>query len=354
MLDGMWALAWTDQDHLYLARDPWGEVPLHWGYTKHQQVVYASEVAALLALGALPGSIRWVEPGTVNLISENGNTVTRRWAERVNLRPTDNDGSLRDLLTDGVVNRMTSDAPVAVLASGGLDSSAILAILVEQGYKPTTYTAVYDPRSKDYQHAKAVTSHLGLELVPVQVPDPTTDAVREAITATEMPHKAQIEIALGCLALARALSSDGFKVVLSGEGSDELWGSYGMAYHGIKRKGWHQHRHDEFANQHRKNFARTNKVFMRHGVEARLPFLHDPLVRFGLRQTQGAVTANGKHVKAILGHAVEDLLPRSSVWRTKAAFQTEARLDKAAARTVAAPARFYRAEHSRLFSGVKP
>ena len=71
-----------------------------------------------------------------------------------------------------------------------------------------------------------------------------------------MNYKAQVEIAWPCIKLAQRIASDGFKVILSGEGSDELWASYGMSYHGIKTYGWDEYRIKLFGSQERKNFAR--------------------------------------------------------------------------------------------------
>ena len=95
----------------------------------------------------------------------------------------------------------------------------------------------------------------------------TKKDLENLIYKIEMPYKAQIEIAWACDVLARRISEDGFKVVYSGEGSDELWASYGMSYHGIVKDGWYNYRRKLFSGQAHKNFARCNKVFMEYGVE---------------------------------------------------------------------------------------
>jgi asparagine synthase (glutamine-hydrolysing) len=186
----------------------------------------------------------------------------------------------------------------------------------------------------------------------------TQASLTEAVRAIEMPHKAQIEIALACLPLAQAIQADGHKIVLSGEGSDELWSSYGLSYHTVQRKGWFQSRWDTYLGQHRKNFARTNKVFMAHQIEPRLPFLSIPLARYALTINEQMVRwskpgTKGTHEKAILATAMQGLLPESFAWRRKAAFQTKAGLDQAAAAVVGNPQAFYRAEFDRIFGGVK-
>src|SRR5690606_20503727 len=102
------------------------------------------------------------------------------------------------------------------------------------------------------------------------------------IQTIEQPFKAQIEIGWACLHLARQIAADGYRVTYSGEGSDELWASYGFAYHGIQQHGWYDYRRDLFLDQARKNFVRCNKIFMAASVECRLPFLSTPLVEYAL------------------------------------------------------------------------
>ena len=91
---------------------------------------------------------------------------------------------------------------------------------------------------------------------------------------------------------------------------------------------------------------------MRYGVEARLPFLHEPFIARMLDATQDEVTARRRHPKAILAQVAEPLIGADLAWRAKAAFQTDARLDQAAARAVADPARFYRQTFADTFRGV--
>ena len=362
LLHGMFALAWIGQTGtLYLARDEFGEVPLHFGWTPERRFVYASEIGPLLELGAARSTVAWLRPGHVLSVTPGGITRMEPWTRfletkvDIQVTPEQAAAELADLLSIGATSRMTADVPVAVLASGGLDSTAVVVSLVQAGFSPPLYTAVHDPRSADLRHARIVAKELSLPLVEVPV-KVSADVLARAVRVSEQPHKAQVEIAAACLPLAEAIASDGFKVVLSGEGSDELWGSYGLSYHGIRKQGFGPYRRDLFVGQHRKNFARVNKVFMAAGVEARMPFLEPDLVRFGLRLSQPVVTDGGRHLKAVLAHGVEatGLIPQSTVWRTKRAFQTEARIDSSAAAAVASPRAYYWAEYERTFRGVTP
>jgi asparagine synthase (glutamine-hydrolysing) len=350
MFDGMFALAWVQADGiLRLARDPYGEVPLHYGLTEDRQFVYCSEITPMLTMGVDPSTIRWVQPGHIVTVTAEGSIESRRWY----IEPEDNpNNSVRQLLKTGVRNRLIGDTPMAYLLSGGLDSSAVAALGKPNG--AVAYTAVHYTKSRDRRCAHEIAERLGMILIEVPIPVPTADDMKNVIRYIEQPHKAQIEISWACIHLAKRLQADGIKIVLSGEGSDELLGSYGMAYHGIKQHGFRGYREKIFVGQHRKNFARTNKVFMRFGIEARLPFLHPPLVTHLLARSQDEVTMNKRHPKAILASAVEDLIGTSVAWRPKAAFQTDARIDQSAARTISDPAKLYKQTFATEFAGVKP
>ena len=162
---------------------------------------------------------------------------------------------------------------------------------------------------------------LNIELVEVKVEPPTVDDVKDIINTIEMNYKAQIEIAWPCIKLAQRIASDGFKVVLSGEGSDELWASYGMSYHGIEEHGFEEYRLRLFGSQERKNFSRCNKIFMKYGVECRLPFLNTELVETALGMEQDIVWDTKLRPKAVLQDSYINLLPEEIVKRKKMAFQ---------------------------------
>lgn len=345
---GMFAVAWVASDNvLRIARDAYGEVPLHYGFTTDNRFVYGSEIAAVLAHGAHPTTIRWVNPGGIIRVYPDSRIEYDRWHHSPAYGETDDIGAL---LRQGVRDRLTADVPVGLLVSGGLDSSLIAALAARPDLP--AYTAVHHAKSSDHRAARKLAERLGLQLIEVRVPSPTADDLADVVRIIEQPHKAQVEIAWACLHLARRLQKDGIRVVLSGEGSDELLGSYGMSYHGIKQYGWRGYRERTFIGQHRKNFARTNKVFMRYGVEARLPFLHEPFIARILDATQDEVTAHRRHPKAIIAQVAEPLIGADLAWRTKAAFQTDARLDQAAAKAVTDPTRFYRQAFSETFGGV--
>jgi len=211
------------------------------------------------------------------------------------------------------------------------------------------YTAVLDRKSKDLRAAREVAAALRIELREIRVPPPSADDLAKVVRVIEQPYKAQVEIGWACLRLAQAMHSDGFKVTFSGEGSDELWGSYGFAYHALKTQDWHTYRKNLFLTQARKNFPRCNKVFMAHSVECRLPFLHPPLVEFALSLPQRVVQDGKARPKAVIQDAMAGLLPAIVTRRPKVAFQDGMGLKAVIESRLASPQSFYAAEYRRTF-----
>ncbi|MFF4403824.1 asparagine synthase-related protein [Streptomyces sp. NPDC001404] len=258
---------------------------------------------------------------------------------------------LSHALARAVDRRVISDVPVCALLSGGIDSAAIVLELTRHHPDLTCYTARLDPRSTDLRLARATADMLGVHLIEVPVKPPTTDDLAIAVATIEQAYKAQVEIAWPCLALAAAMRADGFKVTYSGEGSDELWASYGFAYRGIATTGWYTYRRNLIAAQAVRNFPRVNKAFMAHSIEGRLPFLDPDLVALALSMPREAVqdgdTPSGR--KAVLQRAYRGRLPAPVTARAKIAFQDGLGLKGAISSVLANPARYYRAEHHRLY-----
>lgn len=361
-LDGMFAFAWTslrNPDLIFLARDRFGEMPLHLGSAKDAggqwRQVFASEYKALQAMGCPAKSIHDVPPGHTVTLSREGWAEAHLWydppAAPFVPQPTRDTASARlySLLETAVLDRMMSDVPICTLLSGGLDSSIVAYFLARATPLLTAYTAVYDAASRDLRLARRVAAHLRIRLIEVPVPTPTADDLAHVVSVIEMPHKAQIEIGWPCLKLAERMQADGCKVTFSGEGSDELFGSYGLAYHGIQKMGWHAFRKDSFLTQARKNFMRANKIFMGHSVECRLPFLHYPLVEYVLGLSQTVVADKG-HPKAVLAEAFRGLLPDEVLDRPKVAFQDGLGLKAAIPKVLADPRRFYRVEYDKQYN----
>jgi asparagine synthase (glutamine-hydrolysing) len=357
-LDGMYGLAWHDTRRpgvLHAARDRHGEVPLH--VHRALPLLVASELKAFRALGRRCGkAVVDVEPGEWWELYPAG-AITRHVYHQLTATPDPGltretaAPALRHALARAVDRRVISDVPVCALLSGGIDSAAIVAELVRHHPGLTTYTAVLDPRSADLRCARETAEALGVTLVEVPVEPPTADDLSHALAVIEQPYKAQVEIAWPCLALAEAMSADGYRVTYSGEGSDELWASYGFAYRSIQAHGWYRARRDLIHAQAVRNFPRVNKAFMSAGVEGRLPFLDPDLVTLALSMPMDVVrdadTPTGR--KAVLSAAYRDALPASVTRRGKVAFQDGLGLKPLITRALPNPVRYYRAEHTRIY-----
>lgn len=353
-MEGMWGMAWMREGigsegmSLFVARDRFGEVPLYF----HPHPLIASELKAIKAAGLDPSEAQLLTPGGVAY------RVGGRWhslpyytppTRTTDLNLKSAARGLRSRMDAAVAERMMSDVPICTLVSGGIDSAIITMLLAKANPNITAFTAVLDVDSRDARMSRALCKHLGIELIEVPVPVPTAEDLERVVEIIEMPYKAQVEIAWACLHLAAEISERGFKVTYSGEGSDELWASYGMSYHGIEKHGWDMHRRLTFAAQHRKNFPRANKVFMHHGVECRLPFLHRSVVEFALSLPMSAVRSEG-NLKGILAEAYRGELPDEILDRPKVAFQTGMGLKDAIAEAMPRkPAQMYRDTYRAMY-----
>jgi asparagine synthase (glutamine-hydrolysing) len=346
-IDGMFALAWVhDGEGAWLARDRYGEIPLHLGVDADNRLCWASELKALRGCIAL----RHVQPGHLVDLQAQRAQAWYELPEGAMALPLEQAAEdLRGYMAAACAKRAAAaDVPTCTLLSGGIDSAAIAVELRAHLPDLVAYTAVLNRRSRDLTCARSVADDLGLKLVEVPVEPPTADDLARVVVEIEQPHKAQVEIAWACLALAEAMRADGFRVTYSGEGSDELWASYGQSYHGIARYGWNAYRHRLVRDQARKNFARANKVFMARSVEVRLPFCDRFVVEHALSLPRSAVVSDG-HPKAILASAYADSLSRQICERPKLAFQDGLGLKVKAAAAVAAPKRFYAVEYERRY-----
>lgn len=350
-LQGMFAVAWAeDGETLYLARDRFGEVPLH--IAKQSPFAFASEKKALLAMGCYPQAIDDLAPGHYAIVTSKRIQLCCYYAPPItplNITREQAAHELYTLVGKGATERTIADVPVCTLLSGGIDSAAVAYWLKKTFPNLVAYTAVYNPKSSDLKNARLTAKALGIELREVKVSLPTADNLSEVISCIEMDYKAQIEIGWACLQLAKQIHADGFKVTYSGEGSDELWASYGFAYHALKTQNWHVYRRDLFLSQARKNFVRCNKIFMAHSIESRLPFLNTQLVEYALSLPIHAVQNTKSKPKAVMQDAFRRVLPVSVVDRPKVAFQDGMGLKEAIAHKLPSPERYYRAEYARLY-----
>lgn len=341
-VEGMFAFAWSRGTSApLLARDRYGKIPLYvrrvgagFEWASERKAWASGAQATPLA----PGSFLDLTTGKVH-----------RW---YTLPATSRHSSadVLALLRAGVERRMVADAPLCVLASGGLDSTLILAIAKRLRPDIIAYAAKYSDASPDLLAARAVCKEFGVPLREVQVAAPTASLIEQAIHAIEIPSKAQTEIALLCLPLARRIAADGFKVCLSGEAADELFGGYGNMAIAASQAGadWRAIRVAQLEKMSRGNFVRCNKAFMSAGVECRLPFMDRNLVECVLALDKAQCPPG----KGLLKRAAAGLAPTAIIKRQKETFQGASGMADACAKTVAHPTLFYNATVRKMFGGL--
>ena len=360
MVEGMFAIAFTQGDgSITIVRDRHGEVPLHYSLTSglFPSFSFCSEIKGLVALGEKGKDIKMLEPGGYIKVSSDHKITEGLWynicehiTDTSSWNQLESQIKIGDNIEHGSYERTVSDVPVACLLSGGIDSAITTLIASQHIPNLVTYTAVYNENSKDLRSAREVAKYLGVELREVRVSPPSVDDINDVINTIEMPYKAQVEIGYPCIQLARKIHEDGFKVIMSGEGSDELWASYGMSYHGIKEKGWTNYRIGLFGSQHRKNFSRCNKIFMKYGIECRLPFLNTQLVENSLGLSQDKVWDGKSRPKAILQEAFRGRLPDNIIDRKKVAFQDGMGIKSLYEDVVENPKKYYTTQYKNNFS----
>ena len=313
-LRGEFAFAIADKtaDRVYLARDPLGVKPLYW--SRHDSHLYvASELKALVPVG---GPVREVPPGHHGWASPGGDPAVTAYVDL--LRMGDGDEPVTDTaeaakqvraaFEDSIRVRVDTDLTVGVILSGGLDSTLTLLHVREMHPDCVAFT-IGAPDSEDVRYARRVArdlhvEHEVIELPPGQIRLPD---IREAIRVAELTEYGDVINAVISRLLFARVRRHGVKVVLCGDGSDELFGGYEMYRQPdpALRQRIFQHK---LHNLGRTELQRVDRTSMGQGVEARVPFLDLELVRLAMRLPIELKIREGQE-KWILRHAFADILP---------------------------------------------
>ncbi|HXM56037.1 MAG TPA: asparagine synthase-related protein, partial [Candidatus Dormibacteraeota bacterium] len=320
----------TVRGRLLAARDHLGIKPLYWSRTRAGDLLVSSELKAFLAVDGVE-RIEVVPPGAfleLALDAPDASWSETRYAEvgcaeDPDLAGLDEEsllGLLRDRLLAAVAARVPS-FPYAVALSGGVDSAAVLALAARCG-SPVTAYAAGNPRSPDLPHARRLCRELGVPLV--EVPAPDEDALAARLTSTiwrvETWEWPVITHSLAMDELAAAAAADGHRVVLSGEGSDELFGGYWRDRVPAPAE-LHAERSRRLSELHRTNCRRLDRIGMAHTLEFRVPFLARPVTDLARRLPTGLLVRGGL-TKWALRYAVRDLVGDEIAFRPKLTMAT--------------------------------
>jgi asparagine synthase (glutamine-hydrolysing) len=321
-LRGEFAFVIADRSagHVYLARDRLGVKPLYWS-VRNGCLHVASEVKALVPAGApiseVPAGFHgWAGPGRAPRLTSYSDLLEPDAPSEVPASLDDPDEAailIRKALRDSVRVRLDTDLPVGVILSGGVDSSLILlhAFALHPDCVAVTIGA---PGSEDIEYARRLAADLGVkhEVIEISPRDIRLDQIREAIRISELTEYGDIINAVVSVPLFRRVAELGIKVVLTGDGSDELFAGYPM----YSQVGPEQARRlflHKIANLGRTELQRVDRASMAHGVEARVPFLDPALVEVAKRVPMALKSRDGTD-KWILRQAFADILPYY-IWR---------------------------------------
>ena len=353
-LSGIFAFALYDSENdVYLvARDEIGVIPLYQGWDKAGRFYVASE------LKALEGECQTIEefPNGHYFYSKDEKPVRwykREWenfdAVKNNPRATDDKGEiinpsviekLRNGLESAVKQQLMSDVPYGVLLSGGLDSSIIAAITQkfskkriesdskEAAWWPQLHSfAIGLEGSPDLIAAQKAADYIGTVHHEVHFTiQEALDALPDVIYHIETYDITTVRASTPMYLLARVIKSMGIKMVLSGEGSDELFGGYLYFHKAPDAKEFHEELVRKMSKLHLYDCLRANKSLMAWGVEGRVPFLDKEFIDIAMSlnpsDKMNIRLPDGKQrmEKWILRKAFEDMLPEEICWRQKEQF----------------------------------
>lgn len=336
-LNGIFAFALYDKekDCYFIARDHIGIIPLYIGWDAYGNFFVSSE---LKALEGVCKTIKEFLPGHY-LYSRDGEMkkwYKRDWMEYGAVEGNESDiDELRQALESSVHRQMMSDVPYGVLLSGGLDSSIISAIAKKfapkriesqdksEAWWPQLHSfAVGLEGSPDLAAAKKVADHIGTVHHEINFTvQEGLDAIRDVIYHIETYDVTTIRASTPMYLLARVIKSMGVKMVLSGEGADEIFGGYLYFHKAPGAREFHEETVRKISKLHLYDCLRANKSLAAWGVEGRVPFLDKEFMDVAMRlNPKDKMAANGKMEKFILRKAFEDYLPESVAWRQKEQF----------------------------------
>ena len=336
-LDGIFAFALYDveRDEYLIARDPIGVIPLYYGYDKEGRLYVASE---LKALEGQCDSYSVFPPGHVltKCDAKPRRYYERDWFSYDNVK--DNPASvdeLREALEASVRRQMMSDVPYGVLLSGGLDSSIISAVAqkyagnrVETGGKEAAWWprlhsfAVGLRGAPDLLKARLVAEHIGTVHHEIDYTiQEGLDALSDVVYFTETYDVTTIRASTPMYLLARVIKSMGIKMVLSGEGADEIFGGYLYFHKAPSARAFHEETVRKLSKLYLYDCLRANKSLAAWGVEGRVPFLDTEFLDVAMRINPVAKMCPGSVMeKKILREAFSSLLPQEVAWRQKEQF----------------------------------
>ena len=325
----------AEKDEYFIARDHMGIIPLYIGWDKNGTFYVASE---LKALEGICTKIELFPPGHY-MSSKDGKFVKwykRDWTDYEAVK--DNETSIAEVkqaLEDAVHRQLMSDVPYGVLLSGGLDSSVVSAIAKkyserrieaddkEKAWYPQLHSfAVGLEGSPDLAAAKKVADHIGTVHHEIKFTiQEGLDAIKDVIYNIETYDITTIRSSTPMYLMARVIKSMGIKMVLSGEGADEIFGGYLYFHKAPNAQEFHEETVRKLDKLHMYDCLRANKSLAAWGIEGRVPFLDKEFMDVAMSINPKDKMINGERMeKWVVRKAFEDMIPESVAWRQKEQF----------------------------------
>lgn len=339
-LNGIFAFALYDEarDEFLIARDLIGVIPLYIGFDKEGKIYCASE------LKALEGFCDAYEPFLPGHYYSSREGKMTRWYRRdwteygtvsYTLNHTETCNRIKESLEAAVRRQLMSDVPYGVLLSGGLDSSVISAVAKkyasrriesngkQEAWWPQLHSfAIGLKGAPDLAKAREVADFIGTVHHEINYTiQEGLDALRDVIYFIETYDVTTVRASTPMYLLARVIKSMGIKMVLSGEGADEVFGGYLYFHKAPDAKSFHEETVRKLSKLYLYDCLRANKSLSAWGVEGRVPFLDKEFLDVAMRIDPKEKMCPGKTIeKRVVREAFADILPESVAWRQKEQF----------------------------------
>lgn len=328
LLDGVFSIVIIDGDQVVAARDPLGVKPLFYGTDQSGAMWFSSEIKALEESCKEiktfpPGHYYTSLEGFVRYYTPKYETQTPFLKEQEEVF-----SKLRDTLTKATKKRLMADVPLGSLLSGGLDSSLVAAIaareLRKEGKVLKTFSVGLDPDTDDLKKAREVSEHIGSDHHEVifTIEEGLT-ALSQMVKTLETFDITTIRASTPMYLMSKYIRDQGIKVVLSGEGADEIFGGYLYFSHAPSAEEFHSECLRRISLLHTADLLRADRSTMGASVEARVPFLDKEFLEVSMAiDPELKVIKGDRAEKWVLREAFakEDLIPKSILWRQKEQF----------------------------------
>ncbi len=336
-LHGMFAFVLYDEtnERYLVARDPIGIIPLYYGFDDEHQLFVASEMKALVdvcnVVFEFPPGHCWMSGD-----DQPQPYYQRPWQDFSSVENAETSvKALGEALERSVTSHLMTDVPYGVLLSGGLDSSIIAAVtqkhagmrVEDQEQSPAWWPRLHSfavglKGSPDLLAAEKVAAHIGTVHHGFEFTlQEALDALDEVIYHLETYDVTTIRAGTPMYLLARKIHAMGIKMVLSGEGADEVFGGYLYFHKAPDARSFHEETVRKLSRLHSYDCLRANKAMSAWGVEARVPFLDREFLDVAMSiNPQDKLITKGKMEKQILREAFSDMLPEEIAWRQKEQF----------------------------------